>query len=290
MENESNYENVFYRATDNLPHVKCLYIDAMIYMPYRVDEFIRTMSDRDLRVRTPIEEIRMLLDAPPGENEMEPEADSEEEVIVIKEDQVKQERNRNTGELSPDRLADFEEEGDQYDSIPAYEAPHMREEDRKHGDRKRRRKRGVQYPDPEFNRRWEKKRRDAEEQKEREREDKRRKREEERARRFSRYEEENDSDDKSIAESQRSRNRRYSSRQSFYMPLLESKNYNYSTCYSLKLQKLLTTYKLEKYYELEIDWKLTSTSFFRIYGAIGKNLDRERTFFGKNRSMFLPIA
>ena len=68
----------------------------MIFMPYRVDEILRSMSDRDLRVRTPIEEIRMLLDAPEGEKTKEDEApeEIEEPPILIKEERIKQERNR----------------------------------------------------------------------------------------------------------------------------------------------------------------------------------------------------
>ena len=88
------------------------------------------------------------------------------------------------------KLSDDELE-DQYESIPAYEAPHKRDEDRDRRDR-RKRKKGMQYPDPEFDRRWEKKRRDAEEQKQKDIDEKRRKREEERARRFSRYDDEDD--------------------------------------------------------------------------------------------------
>ena len=52
-----------------LPFNKSLYIDACIYLPYRVDEFLRSLSDRELRIRAPIEEIRMLLDIPEGETE-----------------------------------------------------------------------------------------------------------------------------------------------------------------------------------------------------------------------------
>ena len=53
-------------------------------MPYRVDEFIRSLSDRDCRIRTPIEEIRMMLDAPEGQ-EIEATKDSEDEVVEVKE-------------------------------------------------------------------------------------------------------------------------------------------------------------------------------------------------------------
>ena len=66
----------------------------MIFMPYRVDEILRSMSDRDLRVRTPIEEIRMLLDAPEGEKPKEAPQEVEDIPIVIKEERIKQERNR----------------------------------------------------------------------------------------------------------------------------------------------------------------------------------------------------
>ena len=55
-----------------LPFNKSLYIDACIYLPYRVDEFLRSLSDRELRIRAPIEEIRMLLDIPEGETERMP--------------------------------------------------------------------------------------------------------------------------------------------------------------------------------------------------------------------------
>ena len=104
-------------------------------------------------------------------------------------------------ELSPDRMDDFEQDEleDEYDAIPAYEAPHKRE-----SDRKKRKKRAMQYPDPEFDRRWERKRREAEEEKEREIEERRRRREEERERRYSKYSDDEYSDD------DRSRRRSYS--------------------------------------------------------------------------------
>ena len=37
-----------------------------------MDEFLRSLSDRELRIRAPIEEIRMLLDIPEGETERMP--------------------------------------------------------------------------------------------------------------------------------------------------------------------------------------------------------------------------
>ena len=52
---------------------------------------------------------------------------------------------------------------DEYDSIPAYEAPHKRDDEG--GNHKKSRKRGVQYPDREFDRRWDRKKREAEEAK-----------------------------------------------------------------------------------------------------------------------------
>jgi hypothetical protein len=148
MDNEVEYENVFYRAIDHLPHVKCLYIDAIIYMPYRIDEYLRTMSDRDVRLRVPIEEIRMLLNIPVEEapeptpvapdnikQQDDEEPDVEEIPIVIKE-QTDRARRSNSRELSPDRMDDVASSGEdeeEYESVPAYEAPHKRtdEEDRK---------------------------------------------------------------------------------------------------------------------------------------------------------------
>ena len=62
-----------------LPFNKSLYIDACIYLPYRVDEFLRSLSDRELRIRAPIEEIRMLLDIPEGETERVPADQNEVE-------------------------------------------------------------------------------------------------------------------------------------------------------------------------------------------------------------------
>ena len=62
-----------------LPFNKSLYIDACIYLPYRVDEFLRSLSDRELRIRAPIEEIRMLLDIPEGETERVPANQNEVE-------------------------------------------------------------------------------------------------------------------------------------------------------------------------------------------------------------------
>ena len=151
MDNEVEYENVFYRAIDHLPHVKCLYIDAIIYMPYRIDEYLRTMSDRDVRLRVPIEEIRMLLNIPVDEvpeptpavpenikQQDDEEPDVEEIPIVIKEENSNyRARRSNSRELSPDRMDDVASSGEdaeeEYDSVPAYEAPHKRtdEEDRK---------------------------------------------------------------------------------------------------------------------------------------------------------------
>lgn len=209
-------------AIDHLPHVKCLYIDAIIYMPYRIDEYLRTMSDRDVRLRVPIEEIRMLLNIPVEEaaqptpvaqdikqmpiNDDEEDPDVEEIPIVIKEDRA---RRSNSRELSPDRMDDVASSGEdeeEYESVPAYEAPHKRtdEEDRKRKS-SRKRPKGVQYPDPEFDRRWEKKRRDAEDAKEKEIEERRRRREDERRERYRSNDDYSDDDGRDFRSRSRSR-------------------------------------------------------------------------------------
>jgi hypothetical protein len=90
--------------------------------------------------------------------------------IQIKDESTKQEKRASiVRELSPDRIGDFEDDEDQYESVPAYEAPHKRDEEssKKSSRSSRKRKKGVQYPDPEFDRRWERKRREEEDLKQR---------------------------------------------------------------------------------------------------------------------------
>ncbi|CAH8469713.1 unnamed protein product [Dicrocoelium dendriticum] len=56
---------VFYRAIEDLPWAKVLYTDLIRYCPEDVEEVVDLLSERELRLRTPLEEVDLLLTAKP---------------------------------------------------------------------------------------------------------------------------------------------------------------------------------------------------------------------------------
>ncbi|KAF8562643.1 hypothetical protein P879_08676 [Paragonimus westermani] len=56
---------VFYRAIEDLPWAKVLYTDLVRYCPEDVEEVVDLLSERELRLRTPLEELDLLLSARP---------------------------------------------------------------------------------------------------------------------------------------------------------------------------------------------------------------------------------
>lgn len=56
---------VFYRAIEDLPWAKILYTDLVRYCPEDVEEVVDLLSERELRLRTPLEEVDLLLTAKP---------------------------------------------------------------------------------------------------------------------------------------------------------------------------------------------------------------------------------
>ncbi|XP_039202865.1 nuclear exosome regulator NRDE2 [Crotalus tigris] len=55
-------KGVFYRALQNCPWAKVLYMDAIEYFPDELQEFLDLMAEKELRVRVPIEELELLLE------------------------------------------------------------------------------------------------------------------------------------------------------------------------------------------------------------------------------------
>ncbi|XP_063146288.1 nuclear exosome regulator NRDE2 isoform X2 [Candoia aspera] len=55
-------KGVFYRALQNCPWAKVLYMDAIEYFPDELQEILDLMAEKELRVRVPIEELELLLE------------------------------------------------------------------------------------------------------------------------------------------------------------------------------------------------------------------------------------
>ncbi|XP_034957789.1 nuclear exosome regulator NRDE2 [Zootoca vivipara] len=55
-------KGVFYRALQNCPWTKVLYMDAISYFPDELQEILDLMTEKELRVRVPIEELELLLE------------------------------------------------------------------------------------------------------------------------------------------------------------------------------------------------------------------------------------
>ncbi|MFT7801827.1 protein NRDE2 homolog isoform X1 [Arapaima gigas] len=53
---------MFYRALQNIPWVKGLYMDAMLLFPDHMQEFLDLMQEKELRLRLPMEEVDILLE------------------------------------------------------------------------------------------------------------------------------------------------------------------------------------------------------------------------------------
>ncbi|XP_015278744.1 PREDICTED: protein NRDE2 homolog [Gekko japonicus] len=55
-------KGLFYRALQNCPWAKVLYMDAIEYFPDMLQEILDLMTEKELRVRVPIEELELLLE------------------------------------------------------------------------------------------------------------------------------------------------------------------------------------------------------------------------------------
>ncbi|XP_061467929.1 nuclear exosome regulator NRDE2 [Rhineura floridana] len=55
-------KGLFYRALQNCPWTKVLYMDAIGYFPDELQEILDLMAEKELRVRVPIEELELLLE------------------------------------------------------------------------------------------------------------------------------------------------------------------------------------------------------------------------------------
>ncbi|XP_054828308.1 nuclear exosome regulator NRDE2 isoform X2 [Eublepharis macularius] len=55
-------KGLFYRALQNCPWTKVLYMDAIDYFPDMLQEILDLMTEKELRVRVPIEELELLLE------------------------------------------------------------------------------------------------------------------------------------------------------------------------------------------------------------------------------------
>ncbi|KAG8126412.1 hypothetical protein E2320_021629 [Naja naja] len=55
-------KGIFYRALQNCPWAKVLYMDAIEYFPDELQEILDLMAEKELRVRVPIEELELLLE------------------------------------------------------------------------------------------------------------------------------------------------------------------------------------------------------------------------------------
>ncbi|XP_049625875.1 nuclear exosome regulator NRDE2 [Suncus etruscus] len=60
--NKERSKGVFYKALQNCPWAKALYMDAVEYFPDEIQEILDLMTEKELRVRLPLEELDLLLE------------------------------------------------------------------------------------------------------------------------------------------------------------------------------------------------------------------------------------
>ncbi|XP_027787305.2 nuclear exosome regulator NRDE2 isoform X1 [Marmota flaviventris] len=60
--NKDRSKGVFYKALQNCPWAKVLYMDAVEYFPDELQEVLDLMTEKELRVRLPLEELELLLE------------------------------------------------------------------------------------------------------------------------------------------------------------------------------------------------------------------------------------
>ncbi|KAM6201491.1 nuclear exosome regulator NRDE2 [Rhynchocyon petersi] len=60
--NKDRSKGVFYKALQNCPWAKVLYMDAIEYFPDEMQEIVDLMTEKELRVRLPLEELELLLE------------------------------------------------------------------------------------------------------------------------------------------------------------------------------------------------------------------------------------
>ncbi|XP_005285443.3 nuclear exosome regulator NRDE2 isoform X1 [Chrysemys picta bellii] len=60
--NKERSKGLFYKALQNCPWAKVLYMDAIEYFPDQLQETLDLMTEKELRVRVPIEELELLLE------------------------------------------------------------------------------------------------------------------------------------------------------------------------------------------------------------------------------------
>ncbi|XP_066200286.1 nuclear exosome regulator NRDE2 [Saccopteryx leptura] len=60
--NKERSKGVFYKALQNCPWAKVLYLDAVGYFPDEMQEILDLMTEKELRVRLPLEELELLLE------------------------------------------------------------------------------------------------------------------------------------------------------------------------------------------------------------------------------------
>ncbi|KAL6064753.1 hypothetical protein STEG23_024835, partial [Scotinomys teguina] len=60
--NKERSKGVFYKALQSCPWAKVLYMDAMEYFPEELQEILDVMTEKELRVRLPLEELDLLLE------------------------------------------------------------------------------------------------------------------------------------------------------------------------------------------------------------------------------------
>ncbi|XP_027408522.1 protein NRDE2 homolog isoform X2 [Bos indicus x Bos taurus] len=60
--NKERSKGVFYKALQNCPWAKALYMDAVEYFPDEMQEVVDLMTEKELRVRLPLEELELLLE------------------------------------------------------------------------------------------------------------------------------------------------------------------------------------------------------------------------------------
>ncbi|XP_014802520.1 PREDICTED: protein NRDE2 homolog [Calidris pugnax] len=62
LEKKEKSKGLFYKALQNCPWAKVLYLDAIEYFPDQLQETLDLMTEKELRVRVPMEELELLLE------------------------------------------------------------------------------------------------------------------------------------------------------------------------------------------------------------------------------------
>jgi len=80
-------KSTFYDAVRHCPSVKAVYLDGVTYFPDMLKEITDLMTEKQLYVRLPVEELDVLLEIENEAHEKEDQAKSTQDVVTISDDE-----------------------------------------------------------------------------------------------------------------------------------------------------------------------------------------------------------